>query len=126
MGDYAQKLRNTDSKFFKLDKVGTKLTMELPKLGKPIGIALLPKSKKMVIGDTASNHVKIFSREGDFLNIVNPPVPFITPSDIIAFANDEFAIKDDVGIHLFDENGNFRKCLINPNLGKLFGLATDG
>merc|ERR1711881_826295 len=71
--DYTQKLRNTDSKFFKLDKVGTKLTMELPKLGKPIGIALLPKSKKMVIGDTASNHVKIFSREGDFLNIVNPP-----------------------------------------------------
>ena len=41
--------------------------MELPKLGKPIGIALLPKSKKMVIGDTASNHVKIFSREGMFM-----------------------------------------------------------
>ena len=68
----------------------------------------------------------IYYFAGDFLNIVNPPVPFLTPSDIIAFANDEFAIKDDVGIHLFDQNGNFRKCLINPNLGKLFGLATDG
>ena len=63
---------------------------------------------------------------GDVLKLINPPVPFIRISDIIAFTNDEFAVKDEVGIHLFDENGNFQKCLANPKLGKLFGLATDG
>ena len=48
--------------------------MELPKLGKPIGIALLPKSKKMVIGITFLDfdHVKIFSREGMFMKRNDP------------------------------------------------------
>ena len=119
--DFIQTLPHTGSKFLKVD-----MTMKITKLGKPIGIALLPKSKKIVIGDTASNQVKMFSHKGAFLKYINPPDPFKRPSDMIAFTNDEFAIKDNVGIHLFDENGDFQKSFINPELGKLFGLATDG
>ena len=119
--DYAQKLPHTGSKFFEAE-----LEMEIPNLGKPIGIALLPQSKRIVIGDTASDQVKMFSNDGGFLKYINPPFQFERPSDMIAFENDEFAIKDNVGIHIFDENGDFKKSLINPKLGKLFGLATDG
>ena len=122
--DFIQTLPHTGAKFFKVD-----MTMKITKLGRPIGITLLPKSKKIVVGDTKSNQVKMFSHKGDFLkNIKNTKYinTFRRPSDMIAFSNDEFAIKDNVGIHLFDENGDFQKSFINPELGKLFGLATDG
>ena len=119
--DYAQKLPHSGSKFFQAE-----LDMVISNLGKPIGIALLPQSKKIVIGDTASDQVKMFSRHGDFIKYINPPAQFERPSDMTAFENDEFAIKDNVGIHIFDDNGDFKNSLINPKLGKLFGLATDG
>ena len=43
------------------------------------------------------------------------------PSDMAAFANDEFVVKDRNDLKVFDGEGNFQKVIRNKSFKSLFG-----
>lgn len=119
--DYLQKFpHGGDIRF-----INTKLVFQIKNLDSPIGIALLP-STQIVIGVTKRNEVHIYSQQGKLVRIVEPGRPFRRPSDMVALPGGRFAVRDDHGIQLFDEEGVFIRTLADRQLGRAFGLATDG
>ena len=116
---------------FSLEKL---LEIKLGQKAKPIGITVLPKSKNICIALTNFHQVDIFLENGkkikSILNIQDIlgtyGRSFRRPTDMVALPEDNFAVRDDKGITMFDENGNFKKNLYTTPRNNIFGLAYDG
>ena len=48
------------------------------------------------------------------------------PTDMVNLLDGRFAVRDDAGIQVFDESGNFIRTVGEGQICKAFGLATDG
>lgn len=58
---------------------------------------------------------------------IHPGRKFRRPSDMVTMPDGRFAVRDDNGLQLFDEEGGFLKTVVPKGiLGMCFGLATDG
>ena len=58
---------------------------------------------------------------------IQPGRKFKRPSDMVTLPDGRFAVRDDYGLQLFDEEGAFIKTVVPKGiLGMCFGLATDG
>jgi hypothetical protein len=66
------------------------------------------------------------SISGKQVTIVKPGRAFRRPSDMVALPDGRFAVRDDHGIQLFDQDGNFLQSFAESCLGRVYGLATDG
>ena len=64
---------------------------------------------------------------GDKMKEIQPGRKFKRPSDMVTLPDGRFAVRDDYGLQLFDEEGAFIKTVVPKGiLGMCFGLATDG
>ena len=100
---------------------------EIKNLKWPIGLAVLPISKKIIIAETKDEHksVKMYSPEGNYLKTLAPGDPFVRPTDMAAFANDNFVVKDRNDLKVFDGEGNLQKVIRNRSFKSLFGCTID-
>ena len=100
---------------------------EIKNLKWPIGLAVLPISKKIIIAETKDEpkSVKMYSPEGRYLKTLEPGDPFARPSDMATFANDDFVVKDRNNLKVFDGEGNLQKVIRNKSFKSLFGCTID-
>jgi len=110
---------------------GTKLlntTMCYIKEGieKPIGITMLINGN-VVVADRGQNVVKIHdSNTGKVIKAIEPGKRFNKPSDMTTLPDGRVVIRDNHGLQLFDEDGNYIKPIVpNGVIGKCFGIAAD-
>jgi len=95
---------------------------------KPIGICLL-KDKCIVVASTFEHKVKMFTGSGQFVREVmcGPDGPsFRRPSDMVALNDGGFAVRDEEGIRVYDNCGNFQCNLDCYYMNRFYGLAEDG
>merc|ERR1712243_342256 len=69
----------------------------------------------------------MYDKTGRKMNEIQPGRPFKRPSDMVTIPDGRFAVRDDNGLQLFDEEGVFMRTIVPRGvLGMCFGLATDG
>ena len=104
--------------------VDAKLEFQIKGLDRPIGIIVLPGSKKIVISEQGSSSVRMYDKNGKLEKTLVPEISFKKPSDMAALPDGRFAVRDDNGIQLFDPSGEFLTQLCQPCLGRVYGLTT--
>jgi len=67
----------------------------------------------------------MYSPEGKYLKTLEPGDPFARPSDMAAFANDDFVVKDRNNLKVFNGEGNLQKVIRNKSFKFLFGCTID-
>ena len=72
------------------------------------------------------NFVSFSSFIGKYLQTLKPERRFKRPSDMIALPDGRLAVRDDLGIQLFDDEYQFLMHCGQGMLGRCYGLATDG
>ena len=63
--------------------------------------------------------------EGEFYGLVSGQRKFVKPTDILVLKSGEFVIRDELGIQMFGEQGNFLKQLGTKFINRYYGLAED-
>ena len=105
---------------------------------RPIGICLLP-SGNIVVGSSEVNQVRVYDPEGSHLfnvrvravesnhpqsttlqsiDLFQPDREFKSPTDMVSLPDGRFAVRDDLGIQLFDEDGLFLQSVAENVLGR--------
>ena len=85
----------------------------------------MKKSRQIVISEQGKNEVKMYDIQGNWVKTLRPGRAFYKPSDLTTLPNDHLAVRDSMGIQIFDESGNFSHHLCESYLGTVFGLTTD-
>ena len=112
---------------FSSDGVGqleTKQIMSIQDLRGPVGVAKLADQSLAVVckGD---NTVRRFSMKGEFRGLVSGQRKFVKPTDILVLRSGKFVVRDELGIQMFGEQGNFLKQLGKESINRYYGLAED-
>jgi len=96
------------------------------KLLMAIGMTVL-HDNTIVISDShqKSNCVKMFDATGKFLRNVKAGQPFVKPSDAVTLKSGNFAVRDDFGIQVFSQEGDYLCSCGSNKIDKCFGLAED-
>ena len=92
-----------------------------------IGLCVLD-TERVAVASTGEDKVKIFTMEGEFVQLLQPEVPFKRPSDMLRLAGEEmFAVRDNHTIQFFRLGGQtqYHSQLDSPYIIKCFGLAQD-
>ena len=92
-----------------------------------IGLCVLDM-ERIAVASTGEHKVKIFTKDGKFVQLLQPEVPFKRPSDMLRLEGEEvFAVRDDRAIQFFSLSGQYEyhSALESPYLIKCFGLAQD-
>lgn len=106
--------------------IETELVANIKQINRPIGITLLINGC-VVVGDRGKDLVIMYDTECDKMKEIQPGRKFKRPSDMVTLPDGRFAVRDDYGLQLFDEEGAFIKTVVPKGiLGMCFGLATDG
>jgi len=109
-----------------LPHIETKLELNLKGISRPIGMTVLV-SGNLVVGDRAKDVVIMYDSNGKFVKEIRPGRPFKRPSDMVTLPDGRFAVRDNNGLQMFDEEGAFMRTVVPKGvLGMCFGLATDG
>jgi len=90
----------------------------------PIGITVL-QNRNIVIASTGDNSIKIFSPSGKVISTVQSEKPFKRPSDMFTLSTGDFVVRDDLGLHLFTDKGDFIKYLGQGHIDKCYGVTED-
>ena len=91
----------------------------------PTGVTVLPGGAVAIV-NRKENCVKVYNREG-----VPLPSPFRghrgfdKPTDILKLSSGKIAVRDQEGIQLFSEEGDFIRHVGSEHQNKYFGLAED-
>ena len=120
--EFLKMMKNVNS-----DGVGdleTKQIMSLQDLRGPVGLSIMA-DKTLAVVCKGDNTVKRFSMEGEFCGLVSGPRQFVKPTDILVLKSGEFVIRDEIGIQMFGEQGNFLRQLGKESINKYYGLAED-
>jgi len=93
---------------------------------KPIGITMLINGN-VVVADRGQNIVKIHDPiRGNVIKSIEPGKRWSKPSDMATLPDGRLVVRDDNGLQLFDEYGNFLKPITERGvLGRCYGLAAD-
>jgi len=106
--------------------VRVELEYEVKKVERPIGITILVNGN-VVVGDRGKNLVVMFDQRGRKIKTIEPGKRFKRPSDMTTLSDGRFAVRDDLGLQMFSETGEFLNTVVPRGvLGMCFGLATDG
>jgi hypothetical protein len=108
--------------------VDTKVVFTICQLDKPIGITMM-SNDTLVIGERGDkNTLNVFdSTTGMLINVLQSKKKFYRPSDMTTLADGRLVVRDDRGLHLFDENGNYMKPIASKGVyGRCYGVASDG
>ncbi len=100
---------------------------EKANLARPMGLCLLADGN-LVVSSTKDDQVTILSAAdlSEVARVTSSPRPFRRPSDLCALPDGRFAVRDDLGLQLFDQDGLFLQSVPVAALGsRSFGLATD-
>ena len=98
--------------------------MIIKDLKSPVGLTVLG-DKTMAVVCKGDNKVRRYSREGQFLGLVSGLRDFVKPADILTLNTGDFVVRDELGIQLFGEQGNFIKYLGDGFINRCYGLAQD-
>ena len=90
----------------------------------PIGIIVL-HNKNFVISNPVDNDVALFNPDGKLLSRIKSVRPFKRPTDMATLSTGEFVVRDDVGLQLFGQNGEFIKALGGNMIDQCFGVSED-
>jgi len=110
-----------------LDGVGeleAKQIMAIQDLKGPVGLAILTE-KTLAVVCKGDNTVRRFSMEGKFCGLVKGQREFVKPTDILVLRSGNFVVRDELGIQMFGEKGNFLKNLGMEFINRFYGLAED-
>ena len=83
---------------------------------------------RIAVASTGEDKVKIFAKNGKFVQLLQPEVPFKRPSDMLRLEGEEmFAVRDNRAIQFFRLSGEYQyhSALESPYIIKCFGLAQD-
>ena len=83
---------------------------------------------RIAVASTGEDKVKIFSKDGKFVQLLQPEVPFKRPSDMLRLRGEEvFAVRDNRAIQFFSLSGQYQyqSALKSPYIIRCFGLAQD-
>ena len=107
-----------------------RLEMRIRGVKRPIGVTVLPNQSVVVSSSGDTNEVNIYAPNGECIKRVSPSSgggrDFMRPSDMVTLPDGRFLVRDDLGIQMFDDSGEFVKSVGDGLLGKCFGLATNG
>ena len=107
-----------------------RLEMKIRGVKRPIGVTVLPNQSVVVSSSGDTNEVNIYAPNGECIKRVSPSEgggrDFMRPSDMVTLPDGRFLVRDDLGIQMFDDSGEFVKSVGDGVLGKCFGLATNG
>jgi len=98
--------------------------MAIEDLKGPVGLAML-RDKTLAVVCKGDDTVRRFSMEGKYQGTVRGQREFVKPTDILLLRSGEFVIRDELGIQMFGEQGNFLKQLGKEFINRYFGLAED-
>ena len=121
---------NTTSFFSFTEKDGAERRLSMKKrfvygVTSPTGVTVLPGGAVAIV-NRKENCVKVYNREG-----VPLPSPFRghrgfdKPTDILKLSSGKIAVRDQEGIQLFSEEGDFIRHVGSEHQNKYFGLAED-
>ena len=83
---------------------------------------------RIAVASTGEDKVKIFSKEGKFVQLLQPEVAFKRPSDMLRLRGEKvFAVRDNRAIQFFSLSGQYQyqSALETPYIIRCFGLAQD-
>merc|ERR1719245_1889326 len=107
-----------------------RLEMKIRGVKRPIGVTVLPNQSVVVSSSGDTNEVNIYAPNGECIKRVSPSGgggrDFMRPSDMVTLPDGRFLVRDDLGIQMFDDSGEYIKSIGDGALGRCFGLATDG
>ncbi|KAK3095009.1 hypothetical protein FSP39_009125 [Pinctada imbricata] len=86
----------------------------------PIGVCTNSKGE-IIVADTGNHSVKMFDAEGNFLREID--CELVRPSAVLVNKRDEIFVKDDLAVHIFNEDCRFLRSIGKGILTKPFGLA---
>ena len=106
------------------------LEMKIRGVKRPIGVTVLPNQSVVVSSSGDTNEVNIYAPNGECIKRVSPTASggrdFKRPSDMVTLPDGRFLVRDDLGIQMFDDSGEYIKSIGDGVLGRCFGLATNG
>lgn len=107
-----------------------RLEMKIRGVKRPIGVTVLPNQSVVVSSSGDTNEVNIYAPNGECTKRVSPTDSggrdFKRPSDMVTLPDGRFLVRDDLGIQMFDDSGEYIKSIGDGVLGRCFGLATNG
>ena len=118
--DYVKKMPHADDKKY----IATTLVLEIKNIERPIGMIVLKKTKTIIISEQGRNQVQMYNPDGSTNRIVQPEKAFIKPTDMVELKDGQFAVRDNNGIQLFNDQGIFIKYVGENFLGRVFGLTS--
>ena len=107
-----------------------RLEMKIRNVKRPIGVTVLANQTIVVSSSGDTNEVNIYAPNGECIKRVSPTNSggraFKRPSDMVTLPDGRFLVRDDLGIQMFDDSGEYIKSIGDGVLGRCFGLATNG
>jgi len=101
-----------------------KSVLNIKDITSPIGITVL-HNKNFVISNPSDDSVIMFNPDGKLLSRIKSIRPFKRPTDMATLSTGEFVARDDVGLQLFGQNGEFVKVLGGNEIDQCFGVSED-
>jgi len=96
------------------------------KVKRPIGLTILVNGN-VVVGDRQEDSVTMYNKDCEKIKEIKAERKFKRPSDMVTLPDGRFVVRDDNGLQMFDEEGDFLRTVVPKGvLGMCFGLATDG
>lgn len=106
--------------------LNTELLFVQKGIEKPIGITMLINGN-VVVADRGKNVVQVHNPDsGKVIQTLQPGKEFKMPSDMTTLPDGRLVIRDNNGLQLFDEDGNYLQTITPRGVfGKCFGVASD-
>lgn len=107
--------------------LNTEIVYVLPNIEKPIGITMLTNNN-IVVADRGKNVVRVYDPDsGAVVKTLKPERNFKLPSDMVTLPDGRLVVRDNNGLQLFDEEGQYIQRIIPQGVfGQCFGVASDG